>query len=333
MTVNDFLKKLVSDKTPYSLEAEDKKTIQFEGVEKFIYRKLNSSKYKATKTTDDYDKTVREKISYCVHQNIPIHLDLSTGATKNPHAVSAPGIDWAEVFNVSYLREYLKPIAAGYPKGVTLEYFSVALFEEKVNHIPQQDVDLYDKQFAELINYFQEFLPQNFTLRYSRLSDRTSKKEVYPLMDDKIAELRRDWAKLPEEVKKEKLFRAERNILFSGQELPRDATILDAALAHDSFVGECWTKAATPIWYEQDDISLGHRYTSGWAIHVRSAPASTVNFWSGVGVLSKKANRYIPAILSPKQYQEVSAGFSEEKVDIFSANPVLAQKLSSIKVY
>lgn len=332
MTVDNFLTNLITNKQPYALTAEDKKTIQFEGIEKYIYKKLNNSKYKCTKTTDDYDKIVLEKIHYCVQNNLPIHLDLSTGATKNPNAVTAPGIDWAEVFNVALLRDYLKPIAAAYKNGVALDYFSVAMFEEKVNHIPERDSELYDKQFTELIKVYQNYLPENFTLRYSRLSDRCDKKAVDNAMDDLIAKLREAWPQLSEEVRQEKLMRAERNILFTGKETNRAEVILTAALAHDAFCGEGWCKGITPIWYEKDDISLGHRYTAGWAIHVRSAQASTINFWSGTGILMQKGDSYIPNILSPKQYKDVEAKLVGTKVEFFEANSVLSEKLGTVAV-
>ena len=333
MNTNNYLYELISDKSDYVLTEEDKKTIQFEGIQKYIYNKLNSNKFKATKTSEDYDKNVKEKIDYCVNQDIPIHIDLSTGATKNPNAPTAPGIDWAEVFNIAFIREYLKPIAVAYKNGVVLEYFSVSVFEEKVNHIPQKDVDLYDKQFTELINFYQNILPANFKLKFSRLSDRGPKEKIYSLMDEKITRLRNDWKNLEEKVKKEKLFRAERNIQFKGDEKNRDEIILTSALSHDAFSSECWAEAASPIWNELDDISLGHRYTAGWAIHVRSGPGSTVNYWSGTGVLFKKGDKYIPNILSPKQYKELENELNRKDVSVFADNPILSQKLSFIYIY
>jgi len=207
------------------------------------------------------------------------------------------------------------------------------VFEEKVNHIPQKDVDLYDKQFTELIDFYQSFLPSNFKLKFSRLSDRGSKEKIYSLMDEKITQLRNNWKYLDENIRKEKLFRAERNIQFKGNEKNRDEIILTSALSHDAFTSECWAEAAAPIWNELDDISLGHRYTTGWAIHVRSAPGSTVNFWSGTGVLFKNEDKYTPNILSPKQYKEIENKFNSEGVSFFSNNPILSQKLSFINVY
>ncbi len=332
MKAQDFIENLIRNDINYSLTNEDQKTIQFEGIEKFIYKKLNSGKFRATKTSDDYDRVVKEKISLCLSKNIPIHLDLSTGATKNPNSVTAPGIDWAEVFNIALLREFLRPISAAYAPGVNLDYFSVAMFEEKVNHISNEDVALYDRQFSELVNYFQNYFPNNFRLQYKRLSDISPKEKVFSAMDRGIEELGKNWDKLPEATRQEKLMRAERNIKFEENVENKEEIILNSALAHDAFCNECWTDEVSPIWYEKDDISLGHRYTTGWAIHVRSAQASTVNFWSGVGVLVEKGKGFITSVLSPKQFEELKPKIRKETVGIFGHNPILAKKLSEVFV-
>lgn len=108
--------------------------------------------------------------------------------------------------------------------------------------------------------------------------------------------------------------------------------ILLSALGHDSFVEECWAPYAKPIWHEEDDISLGYRNTDGWAIHVRSAQASTVNFWAGIGVLQKKDNEHLTNILSPSQYENLKSQLTIEQVDFFKNDAILSEKLGLIPV-
>ena len=151
-------------------------------------------------------------------------------------------------------------------------------------------------------------------------------------MDKKISELRRNWPSLSNEAKSEKLRRAERNIYLTGNEPDKDALILTSALSHDAFGSECWSDIAKPIWHEEDDISLGHRYTDGWAIHIKSAPGSTVNYWSGTGVLVRKGNTFVPTVLSPKQYDEISDRITIFKDTFFKSNKELSEKLDPILV-
>lgn len=317
MTTSNFLTKLITNKNDYPLSDEDKKTIQREGIKKFIYNTLNSSKYRAQATSEDYLKKIVDKIDLCVNCQVPIHLTLPFGATKNPYLPTAPGIDWAEVFNIAYLHEYLNPIAKAYKYGIVLEYISVGVFEERVNRISQRDINLYDKQFMGLIKFYQKFLPKNFKLIYSRVTDKVPAREAVRRIDLKIIELRRNWNGQPQEVRDRKLFRAQRNCIYNPHTKNIQTVLLNSALGHDAFCSECWTTENAP-WDEKDMITLGHNYTTGWAIHVRSTRGSSVNFWSGMGALIKRDGEYIPTVLSPKQFEEYKSKIKHEKVNLFA---------------
>lgn len=317
MTIQQFLTKLIQDKNDYVMSKEDETLLRIEGLKNLIYKKLNLSKYKASATSKDYEQKVLDKIELCINHNLPIHFTLPFGAAKSPYQPTAPGVDWAEVMNIAYIREYLKPIAKVYKYGVKLEYISVGVFEEKMNRIPQKDVDIYDKEFAALIKYYQDFLPKNFHLNYSRVSDKYEKNELERLIDIKVYQLRKAWNNQSPETIEYKLLRAKRNCKWEESEKDLGKILLQSALVHDSFCSECWTAQNSP-WDQKDMITLGHNYTSGWAIHVRSTPGSSVNFWSGTGALIKKGDNFIPTVLSNSQYTKLIDNFKHEKVSIFS---------------
>lgn len=316
MQIDEFIKNLIEDRSEYSLTPEDAKKIQHEGIGKFIFDKLNSSKFKASATEEKYLAKIKEKIDTSIAEDAPIHITLPFGATKNPYLPTAPHIDWAEVFSIAYLRQYLKPLAKAYKHGVILEYVSVAVFEEKVNRIPKADADLYDTEFLALLEIYKKFLPENFRILYTRVEDVISRDKINNALTIKIEELEKVWDKQSPEIIAYKLVRAKRNSLFDEKDPHKDELILESALGHDAFCSECWTTEAAP-WDKKDMIVLGHNYTSGWAIHVRSAAGSSVNFWSGIGVLVAKGDKYIPTVLSPKQYEEVKDRVKESPIDIF----------------
>lgn len=333
MDVKIFLDHLVKNRSEYELTAEDEKLIRHEGIREFIFRKLASSKYRAQDLGEDFAKKIKDKIDLCVNHEIPIHTTLPFGATKNPYLPTAPGVDWAEVFNLAYIREYLAPIARAYERGVILEYISVAVFEEKVNHIPQKDSDLYDREFRQLVTFFQKYLPKNFKLEFSRVTDTIPREVAERQLDLKMAALAKTWADQSAEVQERKLFRAKRNCLVTAKDKDVDKVLLWSALGHDAFCSECWTTEAAP-WDKKTMITLGHNYTTGWAIHVRSARGSSVNFWSGSGVLEHRGGEFIPTVLSPNQYKELESKIKTEKVNLFpkgfknlSTVPILATKL------
>lgn len=323
-----FLEKLINTKHDYELSSDDKKTIQFEGVGKFIFKKLNSTKFRAQSTTQDYLQKIEDKITLCINHNLPIHISLPFGATKNPYIDTAPNIDWAEVFNISYLIDYLTPIAKAYKHGIVLEYISVAVFEEFVNRIPQKDVDKYDAEFTKLVEYFQKCLPDNFKLIYTKVSDTLSQKEINRLISIKKDELRKTWLKQDKSVVERKLFRAKRNCLITKKDLNVESLILEAALGHDAFCSECWTTDLSP-WDKKYMITLGHNYTSGWAIHVRSSEGSSVNFWSGVGVLVEHGDKFVTTVLSPNQFKNSQKQIANLKINLFDD---VLPNLSSVPV-
>lgn len=325
----DFLKNLIEDNSEYILSDEDKKVIQHEGIETFIFNKLNSSKYRASSTTEDYLQKVKDKIHLSVMHDLPIHVTLPFGAAKNPYLPTAPNIDCAEVFNIAYFRKYLKPIAKAYKHGVDLHYVSVSVFEEKVNRIPKEDTDKYDKEFTSLLDVYREYLPSNLTLSFSRVEDIIPRQTINKLIEIKMEELKKGWNKQSKEVIDYKLLRAARNSVWKESDPHKDALILNSALGHDAFCSECWTTDVAP-WDKKDMITLAHNYTTGWAIHVRSCSGSSVNFWSGMGVLKAKNDSYTPTVLSPRQYKEVKSSSKEVEVDIFGGKYKNLGKVSVI---
>ena len=314
MSIQTFITNNIENGSAYELSSEDQKTIQYEGLNKFIFNKLNSSKYRATSIDEGYRQKVIDKITLCLNQEIPIHITLPFGATKNPYLPTAPNIDWAEVFNIAFIRDYLKPIAKAYKHGVILEYISVAVFEEKVNRIPIKDTDLYDSQFTKLIEFYRRYMPENLQLNFSRVSDLIPRDKIERQIAIKKEELRKKWENLPKDVRDYKLFRARRNVLFDINEKNSESLILDAVLGHDAFCSECWSTDPAP-WDKKHMITLGHTYTSGWAIHVRSVPGSTINFWSGTGVVVEKGNKFTPTVLSPSQYNNLRSNIKYEEYE------------------
>ena len=323
MNIQTVIAEYIENSSEYKLTDEELKTIKHEGINKFIFNKLNSSKYRASAIADDYKQKVIDKIALCINHETPIHITLPFGATKSPYLPTAPNIDWSEVFNIAYIRDYLKPIAGAYNMGVILEYVSVAVFEEKVNRIPQKDTDVYDSQFTKLIEFYQQYLPKNFQLKYSRVSDEIPREKIEHQIDIKKEELRRNWEKQSKEVRDYKLCRARRNAIFDSNDENAEGVVFEAALAHDSFCSECWTTDTAP-WDKKHMITLGHTYTKGWAIHVRSAPGSTINFWSGTGVIVGKNNKLTPTVLSTSQYNNIKQNIQNHEFAAEGLNKISA---------
>jgi hypothetical protein len=314
--MNDYLKKLIETVPDYQLTEEDKKTIQFEGIEQFIFNKLNSAKYRTSATSDEVKDRIRTAIAYNVRNKLPIQLLLPFGAYKLWKLPTAPYPDWAEVFNIVQLRSYLSPIAKAYKYGVELKYFSVDLFVERINRIPQTNQDKYHREFQKIIKHFQEYLPDNFLLKYERLRDKTSVDKALEAIDSKVTELKKSWDTLPEKEKALKIKRSQVNCKVSAHDPDHDKIIKQSVHAHDAFSSGCWITPENNPWdYHKGVISLGHSYTDSWAIHVKSSASSRVNYWVGIGALLKKDKNYLPTVLSYKQFSKVTDQIKKEKID------------------
>ena len=176
---------------------------------------------------------------------------------------------------------------------------------------------MYDNEFNKLIKHYQKFLPSNLKMNFVRLTDQLEKKHMLKMIDKKVIELNKNWMKNSEDIRNNKIMRAKRNCNLGLDDKHYDKKILQSIFVHDAFCSECWTLETAP-WDKKDMITLGYRYTDGWAVHIRSARGSTVNFWSGIGALQKKGEDLIPTVLSFKQHEEIKNKLKLEKVDYFN---------------
>lgn len=318
MNVHTFLKNLIATAPEYALSDAEQKTIQFEGIDTFIFNKLTSTKYRCSSLGEDLAGLIKTAIKVNTAARKPIQILLPFGAYKLWKLPTQPYPDWAEVFNIVQMREYLAPIASAYEHGVTLTYFSVELFVERNNHIPQKDLDEYQKEFVKLIQYFQRYLPRNLSIEFKNLREDVSQEKALAAVEKKIVELRKDWDTVSTEEKEQKIKRAKVNCKVEKTDPNYDEIIKEAVHVHDAFSSECWAPEGYSPWdYNDGIISLGHSYTTGWGIHVKSSKSSRVIFWVGIGALEKRDKFYLPTILSYEQFKKMNGIIDFEEIELF----------------
>jgi len=321
MNVEKYLKNLITAVPEYELSPIDKKVITFEGIEKFIFNKLNSSRYKVAAYPGDLQQKMQEKIHYCVGNKLPIHMSLPFGGYKKWQLPSAPLPDWAEVFNFVLLRDFLAPIAKAYKYGVILEYFSDEVFVARMNNYPQKDLDQYNKEFENIIAYLSKYLPKNMSVKTSKIRDQITQKEILSRFEAAIPEIKGVFVKLPKTEQEKMLKKTERNYQGDLSKLPakkRYNILLDSTLVHEVFINSDWD-TDVPWAFAKDMIAIGFRYTKSWGLHLRSSRGSAVQFWIGIGALQKQNRGYSPTILTYQQYLEAlkEGKLKKEKIEIF----------------
>lgn len=323
MDANTFLNQYVTEIPFLPLSLSDQKKIQFQGLEQLLYEKLTSSKYRSLALPPELQQKIKEKIHLCVTRHIPIHITVPFGGYKKWQLKTAPHLDWSEVFNVLQLREYLSPVAALYKPGVILEYFSDEIFISRMNNIPQQEVDTYNSECADLFKFIQRYTPHNMKFKFSKIRDFISEEELFNRFDKIKIQLRKDWQNLPKEEQERRLNKARRN--YKGE--ADTQTIFEANLIHDAFLYGDWD-LGIPWAFDTHMIAVGFRYTKSWGIPLKSSRSSATQFWVGTGVLLHKESEYVPTILTLEQFEEQKGNFSQENVSVFPTSFKTLQNIS-----
>lgn len=310
--ITTYLKDLFQTQ-PSQLTEEESKILKFEGEKKFILSKLYSNRYKGSKFPPELDKKIDEVVTAAIATRKPIHLSVPFGGFKKWQQPSYPNIDWAEIFNLIQMRNLSCEIAKGYEPGVIIQYVSDEIFISKMNNMPQQDLDQYNNLFTLALAYFQQFCPPNVMLRYTKIRDEISQKEIFRRFDIGIASLKKEWETLPAEEKSKRIEKTKRNLRVSDEHKTKEELqqlYLESTMIHDAFIFSDWEQGV-PWAFRHDMIPVGFRYTNKWGIHLKSSPSSTVQFWVGYGVLLQRGKDFIPSILTYNQYLE-----NKEKLSI-----------------
>lgn len=316
MNSEEFIHKKVFSFSQHKLTKEEEKMIQLNGVEKYIYSKIASTKYRSKKVPKKLAGFIRSIIKLAIEKGEQITISVPFGGYKKWQYPSAPNVDWAEVFNIRYLIEYLSPISAVYKPGVVLHYFSDEIFISRMNDISQTDIDTYNNEFANLCNHFNELTPKKLQVKFSKIRDFISQKELMKRLDKAIEKLELEWHTLAEEVKKARLAKSERNFkcdLSKQTQKEKYEILKQSTLVHDAFIFGDWDEGVH--WaFESNMIPIGFRYTGEWGIQLRSSRGSAVQFWVGYGVLEKRDGKFIPRIYSYKKFKQVEKQLCNVKV-------------------
>jgi len=267
--------------------------------------------------------TIRESlqkgIGGYVDKNEPIKILNAVGGFKNYRIDTAPHIDWAEVFHLSFISKALIKICEIYEPGVVLEYSGDAHMACIVDNIKKEWVDIYLSEFDNLIDYFGRITPKNLIITHKHFLDFYD----YDQMRKEINELgdKEDLTKPINLESIEKNYqRAIQNVCFDGEE---NLTSLTNAEKED-FVRRSILKAY--IWYEMDFEKRKEYFESFIPIcnlkdfpdtycvrSIRHLPCPP--FWQGKGVLELVGDKIHSVILHNNKFLLEKEKLTSIKVD------------------
>jgi len=332
MNLNEHLQDRIKNSTNYVMTAEDKKIIQFEGIETFIYRKITSTKFRKTKMDEDSEKRVKEAIRINVSNNEPIKFTYPFGGYKIWRLPSYPNVDWAEFMTISYICRYIAPILQAYKYGVEISFSSDDVVIEQIDNYPRESLDKYSESFNNLIEVFKPYFPSNLKVELKHVYPDiyTSKEDYETELEQIVATMKKEGLT---EDRKEKLRSVgfEFNFMKNGK--------IDFTKVSD----EKYEKALEDLMYYSDGylkLTKRRAFVRGEAkivlfsnkipnaIDIGSTTVSKAKFWAGMGVIEQDNDKNYERILTPKQWEA-----NKDKITYEDTNLISLPNFNKIPVF
>lgn len=306
---NQYLVEKLQHCTDYQLSDADLTLIAKQGVEAFIFKTLTSKKFRKWAIDASTQDSIKKAIHFNVENNQPIQVTLPFGAYKLWRLPSAPEIDWAEFFTVSYYGSYFAPVVAAYKPGLRLSFWSDDIIVERLNNVSPDDTAAYRQSLEILLDQFRNFFPKNLTMKFRRVAD------LYPDQADferdlleKLRENQSIFQTLPDDKQEQMLRMSKLNVRWDGvqdlthlSEEERQKKIEDSAILHEAYRHIPRRRAAVRA--AENIIIFPDRIAS--SIGVGSTSLSVTKFWTSFGILEQRPDRFVDRILSPEQFERM----------------------------
>jgi hypothetical protein len=307
--------------TPYEVTAKDERALVMDR-ESWIVRKLLRKPFRRGPLHPDAMEDVRLKVRRSLSDSEPIYLIICFGGYKHFWNSSHPYVDYAELFNLSFMTRFLAPILAVHEPGAILDYESEDLVLPLIDNYPPGALEKYASSFRALVEQYtsRTTLPTNLTIRLMRPQDEDPFKshgyavKLFERIDDLRGAKEEEWAALSENDRAERLHRTPRSIMWNGRE---DLT----GLSDDERLQRMIRSKVLNETYYDADFEFREEYLTGgthipfvltWGrssenvgnwITLASTDSSTVDFWIGRGILDHQGSRLINRIVSRTQYE------------------------------
>jgi hypothetical protein len=338
-TIQDLLLSYRTQQSSYIVSEEDKKNIAKSSLADWVTAKLVSGKFRKAPIFPQTRQIIHDNVVQTIKKNEPFYLIICFGGYKHFWNPSHPNVDWAELFHLHFMIDYVRPILSVYQPGVILDYESEDYILPHMNNYPEKRSDAYEDSFRSLVNFIQPSIPTNFQIRYIRAKNQYNTNVIFDRLETRVAEKLVLFDKLPEERKEILLHKTEQNIMWNGK---KDLTHLTPKERHE-FIR---TSRCTDEAFLELDLEIRNNYFVGgnhiplvlsWGLSadnidhwltIGSTYSSSVDFWIGKGIIEDRGTKMVPRILSHTQYDAIK----DQLVTIPIKN-IPMQNFQSIEVY
>jgi hypothetical protein len=326
ITPQDYLQNLVQN-FDYSLTPEDQKSADRD-LAQFITSKLFRKKFRKQKLDPKVKDDITEKVKLSIQKQQPLFFAIPFGGYKHYWNPSHPETDWAEIFALRFLIDWVAPVLLTHTPGVIIEFVSEDLILPLMNNYPPEALEKYSQAFTNILKLFSENAPKNLNLSFFRVGDRYNKDKIIAEVEQLLPERWEKWETYSKEQKEIEIKRSVRSVFWNGKndltglsEEEKQKKIIESRLIElayydvevkPEYLGDYYTRDNhIPICFSfgLSPDNLDHWITLG------STYASTVDYWIGRGILQEHKESFIPRIVSKEQYNNLVAKIEKIEID------------------
>ncbi len=310
--------------------------------------RLFAKKFRKYAIAPQVKTDVEAKLDNIIAKKLPLTFVPSFGGYKHWWSPTYPTIDWAEIFNMKFMLEYLYPICANYTSNKSvIEYESEEIILSELNNVPQSGLDEYTKTFRQALNFFnknQKVVEMKLSLAREQYKDYNfDKQKLLARIKEMLPEYTTRFNNYEPDDQARRIQKARTNFKLNGvvdySNLPdadKEKLYKQSRILNEAFLDADYEVRGNDFFEKENNIPLLFSFGLGpggeaW-LHIGSSKSSMTDFWAGTGILEIRDNgQIIERILSRTQYESIKDKLI--KVDVDSPISNICEPLTYIYVY
>lgn len=311
--------------------------------------RLFAKKFRKYSIAPDVKVYVSEKLENILKKKLPLTFVPSFGGYKHWWCPTYPTIDWAEIFNMKFMLEYLSPIYSNYKDNkTTIEYESEEIILSELNNVPQSGLDEYTRTFRLACDYFNSLLNNKVELRLSLAREQYKdynfdKQKLLNRINEMLPEYAERFESYDEEDKQRRIQKARTNFKLDGvvdytnlSDKEKEELYKQSRILNETFLDADFEVRGNDFFEKENNIPLLFSFGLGpggeaW-LHIGSSHSSMTDFWAGTGILElREDGTIVERILSRNQYENIKNDLIDVKIESPISN--ICKSLTHIKVF